>query len=287
MCPQHGALRFCPAAGQASGPTLLTTLCRLRACWAAPAPACQICPPPPGQRGQAQQQAWTLRPGSSPWGWSGACEWRWELSWSNVHVKLSALLMLLCSCLPCSGAPVGDSSIRAAAAEALLAVADSAALYGLDSDTLRQLVLAMDGVLAGEAAARQSGGWRIGELNASMRSGLSAAPAPALQSARASTQTPPPTLELGKGACVCGDRHTCMHAGPPCWLDWLVHTAPAFAPPHSDEKWMHEPAVSGLLREEQGVPGGGASAKWRRRWPRWLVAEKVFLNLEWRASQVR
>ncbi len=47
---------------------------------------------------------------------------------------------------------------------------------------------------------------------------------------------------------------------------------------------MHEPAVAGLLRAEQGVGGGG---KWRRRRPRWLVAEKVFLNLEWRASQVR
>ena len=52
----------------------------------------------------------------------------------------------------------------------------------------------------------------------------------------------------------------------------------------SDEKWMHEPAVSGLLRQEQGVGGGGP--KWRRRRPRWLVAEKVYLNLEWRASQV-
>jgi hypothetical protein len=70
---------------------------------------------------------------------------------------------------------------------------------------------------------------------------------------------------------------------------------------NSDEKWMHEPAVAGLLRAEQHVAattvgggegggggngGGKGSIKWRRRRPRWLVAEKVFLNLEWRASQV-
>lgn len=50
---------------------------------------------------------------------------------------------------------------------------------------------------------------------------------------------------------------------------------------------MHEPAVAGLLRWEQGVPGCAppAGGKWRRCRPRWLVAEKVFLNMEWRASQ--
>jgi hypothetical protein len=73
---------------------------------------------------------------------------------------------------------------------------------------------------------------------------------------------------------------------------------PFFLPPCSDEKWMHEPAVAGLLREEQGMDGNGTSgssggggaagsaAKWRRRRPRWLVGEKVYLNMEWRASQV-
>lgn len=45
------------------------------------------------------------------------------------------------------GAPLGDAGLRAAAAEALLAAADCVGVS--DSDTLRQLVAAMDGVLAG------------------------------------------------------------------------------------------------------------------------------------------
>lgn len=48
----------------------------------------------------------------------------------------------------CSGAAVGEAATRAAAAEALLIAADSMA-GASDSDTLRQLVVAMDGVLAG------------------------------------------------------------------------------------------------------------------------------------------
>jgi hypothetical protein len=69
----------------------------------------------------------------------------------------------------------------------------------------------------------------------------------------------------------------------------FVLTVSCIQPACSDEKWMHEPAVAGLLREQQGVAppegAGPGAAKWRRRRPRWLVAEKVFLNLEWRASQ--
>lgn len=72
---------------------------------------------------------------------------------------------------------------------------------------------------------------------------------------------------------------------------WLQQPYPpltlSFTACRSDEKWMHEPAVAGLLRWEQGVPGctPPAGGKWRRCRPRWLVAEKVFLNMEWRASQ--
>lgn len=45
--------------------------------------------------------------------------------------------------------------------------------------------------------------------------------------------------------------------------------------------------MAGLLRAEQAVPGCAppAGGKWRRRRPRWLVVEKVFLNMEWRAGQ--
>lgn len=45
--------------------------------------------------------------------------------------------------------PVGEAATRAAAAEALLIAADSMA-GASDSETLRQLVVSMDGVLAGE-----------------------------------------------------------------------------------------------------------------------------------------
>ncbi|KAL4431419.1 hypothetical protein ABPG75_006675 [Micractinium tetrahymenae] len=118
-----------------------------------------------------------------------------------------------------SGAAVGGGgAVRAAAAEALLAAADC--VGATDSETLKQLVLAMDGVLA-------------------------------------------------VGTSEYSDSTSNLAA-------W-----------NSDEKWMHEPAVAGLLRSEQGVGGGAGpgGGKWRRRRPRWLVAEKVFLNLEWRASQ--
>lgn len=73
----------------------------------------------------------------------------------------------------------------------------------------------------------------------------------------------------------------------------------------SDDKWTHEPAVAGLLldnlgdvsistavRSRHGTAGSteresgwGYGAKWRRRRPMWVSQEKVYLNLEWRASQ--
>jgi len=94
----------------------------------------------------------------------------------------------------------------------------------------------------------------------------------------------------------------------------------------SDERWMHEPAVAGLLLESLGdvymsrtgtvntrgsrnggndtimdtsignAGGGGDTAaagsrqvgygtRWRRRRPMWVAQEKVYLNMEWRASQ--
>ena len=70
--------------------------------------------------------------------------------------------------------PVGEAATRAAAAEALLIAADSMA-GASDSETLRQLVVSMDGVLAGEllfqplnefvnlpAAAGAVNGWSVG-----------------------------------------------------------------------------------------------------------------------------
>lgn len=45
----------------------------------------------------------------------------------------------------------------------------------------------------------------------------------------------------------------------------------------SDDKWLQQPAVSGFLQNDGCV--------WRRRRPRWVAIEKVFMNLEWRASQ--
>ena len=45
----------------------------------------------------------------------------------------------------------------------------------------------------------------------------------------------------------------------------------------SDDKWLQQPAVSGFLQEN--------GCAWRRRRPRWVAIEKVFMNLEWRASQ--
>jgi hypothetical protein len=84
----------------------------------------------------------------------------------------------------------------------------------------------------------------------------------------------------------------------------------------SDERWMHEPAVAGLLLESLGdvhmstsssstngttstmeVDGNSTAAqaqeatvieygsRWRRRRPMWVAQEKVYLNMEWRASQ--
>ena len=82
----------------------------------------------------------------------------------------------------------------------------------------------------------------------------------------------------------------------------------------SDERWMHEPAVAGLLlhsladismshtttggisskestasQKDQKNGGSGSNCnsggKWRRRRPMWVAQEKVFLNMEWRASQ--
>jgi hypothetical protein len=57
-----------------------------------------------------------------------------------------------------------------------------------------------------------------------------------------------------------------------------------------DERWLHEPAVAGLLLQNLGDAAGAPAPppggdRWRRRRPLWLTAEKVFLNLEWRASQ--
>lgn len=76
---------------------------------------------------------------------------------------------------------------------------------------------------------------------------------------------------------------------------------------NSDERYMMEPAVAGLLwtrlkktttsippnnsveQDKQQIEGGvaicAASEKWRRRRPRWLMEERVNLDLEWRASQ--
>ena len=45
----------------------------------------------------------------------------------------------------------------------------------------------------------------------------------------------------------------------------------------SDDKWLQQPSVSGFMN--------GNEVNWRRRRPRWVAIEKVFMNLEWRASQ--
>lgn len=71
----------------------------------------------------------------------------------------------------------------------------------------------------------------------------------------------------------------------------------------SDDKWLQQPSVSGFLLEcggdredradgahstdrpaNQGM-AAGRLVTWRRRRPRWIAIEKVFMNLEWRASQ--
>ncbi len=68
----------------------------------------------------------------------------------------------------------------------------------------------------------------------------------------------------------------------------------------SDDKWLQQPSVSGFLLECGGDRADGADGTdrpvdqgtvagrlvtWRRRRPRWIAIEKVFMNLEWRASQ--
>lgn len=57
----------------------------------------------------------------------------------------------------------------------------------------------------------------------------------------------------------------------------------------SDDRWLQEPAVAGMLLEsmadELSTHSVGYGPKWRRRRPMWLAQEKVYLNLEWRASQ--
>ena len=53
----------------------------------------------------------------------------------------------------------------------------------------------------------------------------------------------------------------------------------------TDERWMHEPAVSGLLYQQVLGQSAMRRRKWRRRRPIWLVMEKVSLTCEWRASQ--
>lgn len=77
----------------------------------------------------------------------------------------------------------------------------------------------------------------------------------------------------------------------------------------SDDKWLQQPSVSGFLLgyggdgddRADGTDGAncadgtdrpasqrtaaGRLVTWRRRRPRWIAIEKVFMNLEWRASQ--
>jgi len=66
----------------------------------------------------------------------------------------------------------------------------------------------------------------------------------------------------------------------------------------SDDKWLQQPSVSGFLLDDGSrplpapAPEGPAPPSsspshptWRRRRPRWIAIEKVFMNLEWRASQ--
>ena len=59
------------------------------------------------------------------------------------------------------------------------------------------------------------------------------------------------------------------HSSDSCASAWI-----------SDDKWLQQPAVSGFLQAD-----GDANLAWRRRRPRWVAIEKVFMNLEWRASQ--
>ena len=46
----------------------------------------------------------------------------------------------------------------------------------------------------------------------------------------------------------------------------------------SDDKWLQQPSVSGFLMPDSSIT-------WRRRRPRWVAIEKVFMNLEWKSSQ--
>lgn len=49
----------------------------------------------------------------------------------------------------------------------------------------------------------------------------------------------------------------------------------------SDDRWLQQPAVAGFLTSPECAEG----LIWRRRRPRWVAIEKVYMNLEWRASQ--
>eukprot|EP00889_Picochlorum_renovo_P005245 jgi/Picre1/32275/NNA_007621.t1 len=49
----------------------------------------------------------------------------------------------------------------------------------------------------------------------------------------------------------------------------------------SDDRWLQQPAVAGFLTS----PECAGDLIWRRRRPRWVAIEKVYMNLEWRASQ--
>ena len=76
----------------------------------------------------------------------------------------------------------------------------------------------------------------------------------------------------------------------------------------SDDKWLQQPSVSGFLLlegendsassqldvDQVDLPANSQAVyasnglrhpAWRRRRPRWIAIEKVFMNLEWRASQ--
>lgn len=48
-----------------------------------------------------------------------------------------------------------------------------------------------------------------------------------------------------------------------------------------DDRWLQQPAVTGFLT----CPECAEDLPWRRRRPRWVAIEKVYMNLEWRASQ--
>ncbi|KAL6772361.1 hypothetical protein ACKKBG_A29920 [Auxenochlorella protothecoides x Auxenochlorella symbiontica] len=156
-------------------------------------------------------------------------------------------------------------------------------------EALRALLWQLQGCLAGVSvclaplAAAQAAGEPtsppvslVGELGAAVGSAREREEGAAvvLRALRAADAADPDTLYL-----LLTVADSFMAAGSAEYSDSLDHASSWAA----DEKWVSEKPLAGRLYVGAGL--WDPRRRWCRRRPRWLVAEKTFLSLRWRASQ--